>query len=253
MFEFGQGFGIVAHKCCILFPVTYDLNTTKLYNYPWTGRLRLDLLSPPIPELASPIQAHATSHANQLLGRKFRREQLVSLHMVPIVLRQLRLHTTRVLGNRNGIIPRHALEIQIKRLRQARDPRLARAVRVPAAHDIVGRAADASAHRGVDRALRKSLFALEDGGLAGQEVAEVLEDQEWPDGVDLEALEGMVGVDLPGGPLRVQDAGDGVGEAEVVRFGGKHLVRLVGGGGDCEFICVAAGYVRGIFSGLESQ
>lgn len=101
--------------------------------------------------------------------------------------------------------------------------------------------------------LRKSFFALEDGGLAGQEVAEVLEDQERADGVDLEALEGMVGVDLPWGSLGVQDTGDGVGEAEVVRFWGKHLVRLVGGGGDCEFVCVAAGYVRGILSGGESQ
>lgn len=72
----------------------------------------------------------------------------------------------------------------------------------------------------------------------------MLEDQQRADGVDFEALEGVVGVDLAGGSLGVQDAGDGVGEAEVVRFGGEHLARLVGGGGDCEFVCVVAGYVR---------
>lgn len=64
----------------------------------------------------------------------------------------------------------------------------------------------------------------------------MLEDQERADGVYLEALDGVVGVDLPGGPLGVQDAGDGIGETEVVRFGGEHLLGLVGGGGDCEFV-----------------
>ena len=69
----------------------------------------------------------------------------------------------------------------------------------------------------------------------------MFEDQERTDGVHFEALDGVVGVDLSGGPLGVQDAGDGVGEAEVVRFGGEHLACLVGGGGDCEFVCVVAG------------
>jgi hypothetical protein len=42
---------------------------------------------------------------------------------------------------------------------------------------------------------------------------------------------------LPGGSFRMQDAGDGVGESEMMRIGGEHLVCLVCGGGDCEFIC----------------
>lgn len=64
----------------------------------------------------------------------------------------------------------------------------------------------------------------------------MLHDEHGPNGVDAEGLEGVVGVDLGGRLLGVEDAGYAECETEVVGGGGEHGAHLGGGGGDAGFV-----------------
>lgn len=171
-----------------------------------------------------------------MLCRNFRGKQLVRRDMLPIILGQIRLDGPGMLRNGNRVVPRDALQVQIKRLCQARHAGLARAVRVPAAVDIAARAPDLGAHGRVDGAVGEALLRAQMRALAGQEVVEVFQDQQRADGVDLEGLQRLVAVDLRRRLLGVQYARDGEREAQVRGVAREHLLGGGGGGGDCEFI-----------------
>ena len=198
--------------------------------------LRRDLLPFPIPKLPSPIHTQRRRNIHQLLCRKLRGKQPIPLDIPPIIPGKVRLDRPGVLRNTNRLIPRHALEVQIERPRGARDAGLARAIAVPAAHQVVGGGADAGGHAGPDGVGGQAVLVAQGRVGARQQRREVLHEQQRADGVDAEAVERPGGVDLRGGLLGHEDAGDGVGEAEVVGWGGEEVGGRGGGGGDGGFV-----------------
>ena len=64
----------------------------------------------------------------------------------------------------------------------------------------------------------------------------MLDEQQRADGVDTEGVEAVLGVDVGGGALRVEDAGEGEGEAEVGGRGGEEGRGGADGGVDGGFV-----------------
>ncbi|KAF7545059.1 hypothetical protein G7046_g9650 [Stylonectria norvegica] len=196
--------------------------------------LRRHLLTLPIPTLPSLAQLQPPYHIDHPLRRKLRTEQAPALDTIPEALAQLRLHRARVIAHRKGIITTPRAQVIIKALPQATHARLARAVRVPPASAVVRDGAHARRHAQPRRVRGEGdlvclIAGLELRGALGQELAKVLHQQQRAQGVEAEALEALFRVDLLRVLLDDEHAGDGAGEAQVVRLAGEELGGALGG------------------------
>src|SRR5438045_6902108 len=75
--------------------------------------------------------------------------------------------------------------------------------------------------------------------LARQERRKVLDDEEGAECVDAKRGKRFSGIDLRGGFLRMENAGDAEGETEMVRGRGKEVFGSCGRGGDASFVLKA--------------
>lgn len=160
-------------------------------------------------------------HLHQLLHRVLRRKQLPLRCRLPKPLAQARLHRPGMHGNTHGIVLHREAQVIVETLGQLRDRRFRRAIREPPAlRIVVANRADARTHVRPDGAGRQTGWLLVvAGAFARQKGPEVLGQQHGTDGVDAEAEQRIVVVDLVGRFLGKEDAGDAEAEVEVVLFG----------------------------------
>lgn len=139
-----------------------------------------------------------------------------------------------MVAHRNGLVAGPRLEVVVEALPDAADGRLGRAVRVPPAGAVVADAADARGHAEPGRKVGElHLVGLGAGrhlgGLLGEELAEVLDEQQRADAVHLEALQALLRVNLSGALLDVQDPGQATRQPQVVLVAGEQLGGALGG------------------------
>lgn len=198
--------------------------------------LRGNLLTLPVPSLAPLVHLELANHINHLLHGLIDLEQppLALLLTLPEALAQVRLDGSRVVAHGNGLVAGPRLEVVVEALPDAADGRLRRAVRVPPAGAVVADAADARRHAEPGRKvgqldLVRLGTGLHVGGLLGEELAKVLDEQQRADAVHLEALQALLRVNLGGTLLDVQDPGQATSQPQVVLVAGEQLGGALGG------------------------
>lgn len=215
---------------------------------------RGNLFALPVPGPAPVALPDAGHEVDHLLGGELGAEEPVLADAGPVVPAEVRLDGARVVGDGEGAGAAAGGEVVVEALGEAGDGGLAGAVGVPPAGAVVGYAAHAGGHAEPDGRGGGEFHLVGGGGGGkvgaelGEEVGEVAEEEQGADGVDAEGLEGEGRVDLAGVLLRVEDAGDGAGQAEVVRRRreqGGGVARGSGHGGVVGDVEVDEGEARG--------
>lgn len=122
----------------------------------------------------------------------------------------------------DGVVTRRRFQVVVKRLHALIHGGLARAVAVPPAERVVADAADARGERGPGCVVREGshgscvlTVAAQICGFLRQEGGEVFEEEQVANCVDLKGVHHLLGIELAGRFLWVQDARECKGEVEV--------------------------------------